>query len=158
MPAGRPPKPVEQKRRLGNPGQRPLPAVADTAALPELPFEPPEDLGPDGVAFIQGVVASTPWLANTDRPTVELAARLVDECAEIQREINEAGRVFVTEKGYPVINPLVGALSTSRKQLHSVLASLGYTPADRTRMGLAEVKAKNAFEDMLAKRATYSRE
>jgi phage terminase small subunit len=60
--------------------------------------------------------------------------------------------VFITDKGYPVINPLVGALSTSRKQLHSVLGSLGYTPSDRTRMGLAEVKAKNALEEMLSKR------
>jgi P27 family predicted phage terminase small subunit len=145
--------PAERKRKLGNPGKRDLPALADVAPLPALPFDPPADLGPDGVEFIRGVVASTPWLADTDRPTVELAARLVDECADIQREIAESGRVFTTEKGYPVINPLVGALSTSRKQLHSVLASLGYTPSDRTRMGLAEVKAKNAFEEMLSKRA-----
>lgn len=152
--SGPPPQPAERKRKLGNPGRRPLPALADVVALPALPFEPPPDLGPEGIEFIRGVVASTPWLADTDRPTVELAARLTDECAEIQREIAADGRVFVTEKGYPVINPLVGALSTSRKQLHSVLASLGYTPSDRTRMGLAEVKAKNAFEEMLAKRAT----
>jgi P27 family predicted phage terminase small subunit len=154
MPAGRPPKPTEQKRKLGNPGQRSLPDVKTAVALPVLPFSPPDDLGPDGVDFIRSVVASTPWLANTDRPTVELAARLVDECAEMARDIAESGRLHMTEKGYPVINPLVGALSTSRKQLHSVLASLGYTPADRTRMGLAEVKAKNAFEEMLSKRAT----
>jgi P27 family predicted phage terminase small subunit len=150
---GPPPKPNEQKRKLGNPGKRALPAVAEVTPLAPLPFEPPADLGKDGIDFIRGVVASTPWLADTDRPTVELAARLVDECAEMARDIDETGRLHMTEKGYPVINPLVGALATSRKQLHSVLASLGYTPADRTRMGLAEVKAKNAFEEMLSKRA-----
>lgn len=153
MVAGRPPKPTEAKRKLGNPGQRPLPVLAETVALAPLPFSPPADLGKDGIDFIRDVVASTPWLADTDRPTVELAARLVDECAEMARDIAESGRLHMTEKGYPVINPLVGALSTSRKQLHSVLASLGYTPADRTRMGLAEVKAKNAFEEMLSRRS-----
>lgn len=150
---GPPPKPNEQKRKLGNPGKRELPAVTEVISLSPLPFAPPADLGTAGIDFIRSVVASTPWLADTDRPTVELAARLVDECAEMAADIEATGRLHMTEKGYPVINPLVGALATSRKQLHSVLASLGYTPADRTRMGLAEVKAKNAFEEMLSKRS-----
>jgi len=145
--------PNERKRKLGNPGKRALPKAADVVALPGLPFAPPSDLEPAGLAFLADVVASTPWLADTDRPTVELAARLVDECAGMAAEIAEMGRMYVTDKGYPVINPLVGALATSRKQLHSVLASLGYTPADRTRMGLAEVKARDKFEEMLERRA-----
>ena len=33
MPNGRPPKPIEVKRRLGNPGQRPLPNQAEIQML-----------------------------------------------------------------------------------------------------------------------------
>jgi phage terminase small subunit len=43
-------------------------------------------------------------------------------------------------------------LIQTEKQITEIAASLGLTPADRTRMGLAEVKAKNAFEELMAKR------
>jgi P27 family predicted phage terminase small subunit len=55
--------------------------------------------------------------------------------------------------GHLVANPVVAMLSTLEVQMNRVAASLGLTPADRTRMGLAEVKARSAFEQMLADRA-----
>jgi phage terminase small subunit len=48
-------------------------------------------------------------------------------------------------------------LSTIEKEIASMAASLGLTPADRTRLGVAEVKAQNAFEQMLASRAKRER-
>jgi phage terminase small subunit len=44
-------------------------------------------------------------------------------------------------------------LSTIETEIAKLFSALGLTPTDRTRMGLAEVKARNAFEDFLAKRA-----
>jgi len=54
--------------------------------------------------------------------------------------------------GHMVANPVVQMLATVEKQITDIAASLGLTPADRTRMGLAEVKAQNAFEEMLSRR------
>ena len=54
-PVGRPPKPVEQKRRTGNPGKRPLPEV--TIAIPTSPVAPVphRPLGPAGQQFWERV-------------------------------------------------------------------------------------------------------
>ena len=40
-PMGRPPKPIEQKRALGNPGKRPLPTEGSLVLLPSM-YEVPE--------------------------------------------------------------------------------------------------------------------
>jgi phage terminase small subunit len=51
-----------------------------------------------------------------------------------------------------VANPAVAMLADVEKRLVHMASLLGLTPADRTRMGLAEVKAQNAFEQMLARK------
>jgi hypothetical protein len=43
-------------------------------------------------------------------------------------------------------------LSTLEGEISKLAGQLGLTPSERTRMGLAEVKAKNAFEEMLSRR------
>jgi phage terminase small subunit len=53
---------------------------------------------------------------------------------------------------YAYANPLVGMLSTLETEIAKLFAALGLTPTDRTRMGVAEVKARNAFEEMLARK------
>lgn len=53
--------------------------------------------------------------------------------------------------GHLVANPVGAMLATTEKQMVHIAASLGLTPADRSRLGVAEVKARNAFEEMLAR-------
>jgi phage terminase small subunit len=45
-------------------------------------------------------------------------------------------------------------LSDVEKRMVHMASLLGMTPSDRTRIGLGEVKAQNAFEQMLANRRT----
>ena len=45
MPAGRPPKPIEQKRLLGNPGKRPLPDESSVILMAQADI-PPEPTRP----------------------------------------------------------------------------------------------------------------
>ncbi|MFG2848205.1 phage terminase small subunit P27 family [Kitasatospora sp. NPDC048296] len=144
--------PNERKRKLGNPGKRALPALADVAAVSAVGANAPCHLGAAGRRFWGAATASASWLADSDAPTLLLAAELIDRRADWVAKLAETGPVLVTEKDYAYANPLVGMLSTLEKQLFSLLASLGFTPADRTRLGVAEVKAKNAFEEMLARR------
>lgn len=150
---GRPPKPTEQKRRLGNPGRRALPARDDVAALVPLAASETPDLGPDGLSLWESVSqAAKAWLAPSDSPTLLLLCELYDRRAMLTEHLDRDGPLIMRPDGHMVANPVMQMLATTEKQIVDLAASLGLTPADRTRMGLAEVKAQNAFEEMLSKR------
>jgi phage terminase small subunit len=71
----------------------------------------------------------------------------------MKAELARGDLVLFTDKAYAYPNPLVGMLSTIETEIAKLFSAMGLTPTDRTRMGLAEVKARNAFEDFLAKKA-----
>lgn len=149
--AGRPPVPTERKRKLGNPGQRKMPALADTQAVAPVADSVPAHLGPSGAAMYERITAGAAWLAETDKPTLELLCEKVDRREEMKSQLSRTDLVLFTDKMYAYPNPLVGMLSTIETEIAKLFSALGLTPTDRTRMGLAEVKARNAFEDFLAK-------
>lgn len=150
---GRPPKPAEQKRRLGNPGKRAMPAVGDVAPLSSLSATLPPDLGSDGLSLWEAVSqAAKAWLAPSDAPTLLLLCELYDRRAMLKGHLDADGPLIMRPDGHMVANPVMQMLATTEKQIADLASSLGLTPADRTRMGLAEVKAQNAFEEMMSKR------
>lgn len=152
MSIGRPPVPTERKRRLGNPGQRPLPAASEVATVTPVSVAVPAHLGEAGADLWQRVTASAVWLAETDKPTLELLCEKVDRREAMRAQLDASSEfVLYTDKMYAYPNPLVGMLSTIETEIAKLFGALGLTPTDRTRMGLAEVKAKNAFEEMMAK-------
>lgn len=153
MPAGRPPTPTERKRRLGNPGKRALPDASNVVALPPVENATPSQLGPAGAAVWELVLDQCKWLAESDRPTLVMLCEKFDRRQDFMTRLEASDPVLYTDKGYAYANPLVGMLSTLETEIAKLLSALGLTPTDRTRMGVAEVKAKNAFEEMLAKRA-----
>lgn len=138
---GRPPKPVELKRRLGNPGKRPLPApitvlpaVTEAATVPE--FE-------NGNAFFQQVLSggASSWIGPTDVGLVELARQLWDDRA--------AARALWTAipsrehfQNYDDLN----------KRLLACLSQLGLDPVARGRLGVAEVKVRSKLEELADRR------
>lgn len=152
MTAGRPPVPAERKRKLGNPGKRALPAVVDVLTVTPVPLEVPAHLGHAGAALWQRVTSGAVWLAETDKPTLELLCEKVDRREDFKDRLAKDEPVLYTDKGYAYAHPLVGMLSTIETEIAKLFSAIGLTPTDRTRMGLAEVKAKNAFEEMMAKR------
>jgi P27 family predicted phage terminase small subunit len=109
-------------------------------------------LGPEGRALWEHVTAGCVWLADTDRPTLVLLCEKQDRRADFKRLLAESEAVLFTDKGYAYANPVIGMLSTIETEIAKLYSALGLTPTDRTRMGVAEVKAKNAFEEMLARR------
>jgi P27 family predicted phage terminase small subunit len=76
----------------------------------------------------------------------------IDQRADFKRRLKASDPVLYTDKMYAYANPLVGMLSTLEKEIASMAGSLGLTPADRTRLGVAEVKAQNQFEQMMSRR------
>lgn len=145
--------PTERKRALGNPGKRPLPDRSKVVALsPMMPLMP-ESLGVEGERFwLAAVDSARPWLAESDFHLLRLTAEAFDRRAFLLAQLADQGWTIVTDKGYPYKNPLVQALSDLEKQIGAWLSLLGLTPSDRSRLGLAEVKAQSKLEQMQAER------
>lgn len=167
-PKGRPPKPIEQKRKAGNPGKRALPAARSTSALEPahgIP-DPPNDIGPAGlVVWVNVWEGAQTWLAiKVDRATVERVCRLADECQRLREAIDQYGVVIdgpvISPRGDVVegvtklyTNPAIAALRAAERQLERDESNLGFNPVARSRLGLAEVKKQSAVELLLARRA-----
>lgn len=149
---GPPPQPNERKRRLGNPGGKPLPDPQNVIALAPADPSTPEHLGPDGSEMWERVTKAAVWLAESDKPTLALLCEKIDRREMFKRQLEDSEPVLYTDKQYAYANPLVGMLSTIESEIAKLFSALGLTPTDRTRMGLAEVKARNAFEEMLARK------
>lgn len=138
--AGRPPKPLELKKALGNPGKRPLPdpvtvlpAVATAAAVPT--YE-------TGAQLLQVVLDSgaSAWIGPTD----VAASRLVDLWDDMQ----DARRIWRQDPTEPHYKAYVGL----SKEVAVCLSALGLDPTARGRLGLAAVKTRSKLEEMRARR------
>lgn len=144
MPAGRPPKPIEQKRMLGNPGKRPLPDQADIQILPgiiEIP-EPSRPLLTYGQELWERVwSAGASWISpQTDVELLLMTCEMVDERWNLRIQVmkNDDSRMR-------------RSLRQLEHQIISNLSLLGFTPADRSRLGVAEVKARSKLEELLSR-------
>jgi phage terminase small subunit len=143
--AGRPPKPIELKRLLGNPGNRPLPDLNNITHLPmakEIP-PAPENLGESGKKLWDRAwgIAVT-WLSPvSDIETIENAARLAD-ATEAARVRYMATTEPADAKAYVAIN----------KAYTDALTSLGFDPISRSRLGVAEVRAATSIDKLLERR------
>lgn len=147
---GRPPKPLEQKRRTGrapgrDSGGRKLPELATVTPLPmaEGTPDPPDDLGLDGRRLWGRVWASAiTWISpDSDMEAVEAACRLADDVAVARR------RYRATTD--PADGRMVVQLDAA---LTGALSRLGFDPTARSRLGVAEVKRASALDDLLARR------
>jgi hypothetical protein len=117
--------------------------------------DPPGRLPVEVVAYWDEIVAMVPAgvLTYWDRWAVELAARLMEKAtretspAVLLELVREAELDVDEAKNLVKQNGITAAeLST----LRSLLASLGMTPADRTKLSVPTEKPKNAFADFAA--------
>ena len=140
-----PPKPNELKRKLGNPGKRPLPELKNIITLPmayETPT-PPRPLGSEGLKLWNRIWDSgKTWISpDTDIELVTILCESMDERTQLRlavlRGTDWRDRV---------------ALRSLEGQLVSILSTLGLNPTQRGRLGVAEVKARGALEELLSKR------
>lgn len=143
---GRPSKPAEQKRRLGNPGKRALPALSNVVTLSpmvEIP-EAPRPLGPAGLALWNRVwPAARHWMS----PEIDLEYLLV-VCEQLDERV--ALRIRVLREGQSYDRRDLRDLD---RQLLTALGVLGFTPSDRAKLGLAEVKTRTKLEELREKHA-----
>ena len=159
-PNGRPPKPTEVKRALGNPGKRELP----TAPMPNEGInaqiavpKPPRELGKKGKELW-----NTLWVNGRNHLSLtdDLAILLMlchawDELEFIRHEftVNGVNKVYLMANGAYANHPYIA----QRKELHvqctAWLSMLGFSPTDRTRLGLSEVRESSPLDEMAKRRA-----
>lgn len=141
-----PPKPIEQKRLTGNPGKRAMPKDGELVVMPQVDNPKPlRPLGETGLAFWDEAWGKGQlWLGRTDKWLVQLTAEMLDE--------REALRLSV------LANADAEDSWRDRRQLRDLersivsnLSLLAWTPVDRSRYGLAEVKAKSKLAEFMEK-------
>jgi hypothetical protein len=143
MTKGRPTIPNEQKRLKGtlrpdreNPNQI-------TVINPTHPPRAPETLNETGLNFWATAWATT-WISQTtDYNHVLITAQTLDERDQIKAALAEN----------PLDRTLRVTLRELDKQLHVSFSALGFTPSDRSRLGVAEVKVETKLENLLRRKA-----
>lgn len=129
---GPPPKPAEQKRRAGNPGKRPLPKESNLTILPGSvkPMPSPLPLGKAGTAlWNMAWKDAAAWMARSDTYTLALLCQGIDEREALRAQVMKTGGDYDRR-----------SLRVLEKQITDWLQLCGFTPADRSRLGVAEVR------------------
>ena len=145
-------KPTELKRALGNPGKRKLPDEGKVIVLPQISNEPPAHLSKVQKQKWAELRRLAPWIAVTDEPLLTSLVEKMSRQKELQKQLKKSAFVLYTDKGYAYANPLFGMLSTIETEIFKLLCQLGLTPVDRSKMGVAEVKARTKLEEILAQK------
>ena len=147
---GRPPKPVEIKRSTGrsagrDTGGRQLPELSVVSVLPmaDNTPEPPAMLGKDGIdLWNRAWDHAITWISpQSDRDAIENAAKLADVVAAARTKYM-ATLEAADARAYDAVT----------KAFTDSLASLGFDPVSRSRLGVAEVQRVSAIDKLLAKR------
>jgi hypothetical protein len=149
MPAGRPSKPIEQKRLLGNPGKRAMPDENSVVLLQQVEQtpEPPRPLLKYGNDLWERVWSmGATWVSDkTDLELLTMTCEMVDERWNLRVKVMQSDDTAMRR-----------GLRELDRQIVSNLSLLGFTPSDRSRLGVAEVKAKSKLEELMDRRATRS--
>ncbi|NBW19234.1 MAG: hypothetical protein EBR82_65790 [Caulobacteraceae bacterium] len=139
MPAGRPSKPTEIKRKLGNPGQRKLPDQNQMQLFDPIVSipEPARPLLKYGREFWDKVwLNGLQWISpNTDAELLLMTCELIDERWNLRVRVMQSND-WRERRG----------LRDLDARIISNLSLLGFTPADRSKLGVAEVKAISKME------------
>jgi hypothetical protein len=136
------PKPIEKKRQLGNPGKRALPEPE--VILWAGKVDAPEGLGRAGSAL---------WSRVFDEGEIWISPRL--DVTLLERVCRALDRAVILEQLFdedPTNRQTVMSINETDKLIYSGLGLLGFSPADRARLGLAEVKRQSKVAELQAMR------
>ena len=142
---GNPPKPVELKLLQGNPGKRALNLNEGIAPLDYGWVDPPSDLRAGGLELWQKIFGEGEiWISiRTDTFLVAQVCRQIDRRDELNRRFWEE----------PESRPSYMSLLETEKAVQSGLSLLGFTPSDRTRLGLVSAKTKSKLQELMELKA-----
>lgn len=129
---------------LGNPGKRPLPSNAMALPMAVQTPEPHRPLLKYGQELWDKIWdAGVNWISpNTDIELLMMTCEMVDERWNLRVKVMQTDDARL-RRGLRELDRLIV----------SNLSLLGFTPADRSKLGVAEVKAQTKLEELMAKKA-----
>jgi hypothetical protein len=111
--------------------------------LAAVPAVAPEPVELDPVDTLDGVLdAGRVWLAASDTTALAMLRESLEERAALRELVLATGSVELRK-----------ALRDLDKQIIGQLSTLGFDPAARSRLGVAEVKAASTLEKLQARQA-----
>jgi len=139
------PKPAELRLLQGNPGKRPIRTNDGIAPLEYGYREPLRPLGEAGKVFWDSVFGvGELWISiKTDTQLVQLIAEQVDRREWMREYVQNHQDEWHAMK----------QLNDLEVMIVKNLSLLGFTPADRTRLGLISTKTKSKLEELMALKA-----
>ena len=133
MTKGRPPKPVAELQRLGTyRHDRHQPDMAANMPVANGAFGEDSQLLE---VFDRVMNEGIGWLKATDEPTLFLLRRLLMEADDLNAAVKAD-------------NSLRRDLRDVTKKIIMLLAALGFDPTSRSRLGIAEVKARSRLQEI----------
>lgn len=157
MPAGRPPIPIERQQATAKgDGRRPGGRAVTGTIVPTnprgitIPPAPP-DLGERGtLEWYRIWEAGQVWLHPTeDYHWIDQIAHAYDDIELFRAEIARTGLIV---KGYTkdmlVANPLIKEVRMLEATIRKCLSQIGFSPADRAKLGLVEVKRQTGLANL----------
>lgn len=155
-PNGRPAKPTEAHRLTGSRKQLPPPPAPGQGLTAANGVPTPPELKDAGQELWAEIwQAGRAWLSpDSDYYLVRLICEAHDEYTELRCLLTsgEVDRYYITANGQVVTHPVVTQLAGIRTQLTAWLAAIGFSPSDRSRLGLAEVRVRDAMDELKARR------
>jgi P27 family predicted phage terminase small subunit len=149
-----PATPIEKRRIMGNPSKRALPEATTSLPLATETPKPPAHLGKTGVEVWNSIwTYARAWLSpTTDIGLIVRYCEAWDERAAHRAQLVEDGYYDTDAKGKVIPHPAISRLRALDDQLTRWAGLMGMTPADRARLGFAEVKRVSKLEQLFADR------
>jgi P27 family predicted phage terminase small subunit len=151
---GRPPEPLERKRAKARgdgttPGKRPVPEAAYELVQAGAYPVPPEDLADRGLTEWHKIWSVGPWLSHEqDYPWVEMICRAWNDIEEFRAKVKADGLIQQGSMGQVIAHPLIGEIRKAEGVIQKCLSVIGFSPSDRARLALGEVKVKKELADL----------
>lgn len=154
-------EPTEVKRKKGTlVGGAPTPDVALIVvrgdALPAAPLA--YDAVASGLWYEIWEAGRRHLSEQHDRVLVDRVCRKLSLIARLEAWLDEddTRRWYTTANGQTVTHPAVKQIEQADAQVTAWLSLLGFTPSDRARLGLAEVRIADALDEFRKRKAANS--
>lgn len=141
---GRPAKPLEQRKREGNPRQHkiPEPVLIGGRKRPDMPRGFTDEQKRLWKLLVDDLDGSG-TLDHADGGMVEATVVFWSRARQARRRLNKEGLTMATLKGGLMSRPEVAIERESWAQFRQIADHLGLSPATRAKLGIAGVKGRS---------------
>jgi P27 family predicted phage terminase small subunit len=153
MPAGRPPKPVERLAAT----QRDANHKADGREIARIEVKPdrtvpalPEIIKGRGEVEWRNIWTAGFWLKrDQDYMWVEMIAQAYTDIEAFRERVELDGPIARGYAGQVTAHPLIAEIRKCEATIQKCLSVLGFSPTDRARLAITEMKARSALQEMI---------